>query len=136
MSCKIISVLFLFLSIGSFISQESHPMVLTAYTQNEVQVLKIQDPNQFEILNLYAEQGIVYFLETNSSGKWTEIDKVISFDRTNQISNSEFVSEIQKESFNPLLVSWRPKKSRQYYHLSGTQLYFIIPSETDLKRAK
>ncbi|MBU2019279.1 MAG: hypothetical protein KJ941_06515 [Bacteroidetes bacterium] len=132
---KFISTLLFSCILGAAFGQKSQTKPSTLNSNETTQIHDTQYSENSDLLKLYADQGVVYFIKPLNSGKWTEIEKVLSVDKTRVIPSKDFLEDIQKESFNPLIYSWRPRKYRQYYHLSGTDLYFIIPSQTDLKRS-
>lgn len=128
-----LSLSYIFISTICF-SQEFNQNLLVKYDKQELESLKTNSKEYFELLNYYVTDGFYFIDMPDKPIDYKELKKIDS--RTGEVDETYVITERDMENFNPLEYNCEYHAFKNsYYKLGNTGKLLIIPSKSDFNIA-
>ncbi|MGC9332365.1 MAG: hypothetical protein ACP5DZ_10900 [Bacteroidales bacterium] len=123
---KLLFIVVALFFVSSAFSQDYSQKLLVKYSDEEIQNMKANNPNEFELLNYFVENGFHIIDMPDKPIDYKELVKID--DATKEITDSDLVG------FNPLeYEACIYGSERQYFKAGNTGKLVIIPKASQLR---
>ncbi|HKK69029.1 MAG TPA: hypothetical protein VJ946_12490 [Bacteroidales bacterium] len=113
-------------------SQNYSPKLLVKYTESEVESLKQDNLQEFELINYFVTEGYNIIDMPDKPIDYVELKKIDP--KTGDIMEGEFITDADLDNFNPLEYNCTPDAmKRGYYKAGNTGKLIIVPTRPALK---
>lgn len=130
---RLITTLAIAMSSMCAFAQSGEDHMKEVYSTSELTNLKSTNPARYNTILAYSEKGFILTRQAKANIEYIEVSELYKADKVTPWNTEDFLTEMEKEGFNPLNLHWRPGMQKQYYHLQNSNLFFEIPSTKELK---